>query len=405
MLAALVLTGCAGVRNAVPPDLLTKAHITGMPNIRSFAYTKEEGPVQKSLIESMKQEKEGEYSSNWQGVKYYPVLAISGGSANGAYGAGVLKGWSESGTRPKFKVVTGVSTGALTAPFAFLGSDYDKTVEDLYTTTSTKDVMAGKGPVRILIGDSLASNSPLARKISSMIKDDLLMKIAEEHKKGRRLFVGTMNLDAQRFVIWDMGAIASLNTPESKKLFERVLLASAAIPVAFPPVMFKVEADGKFYDEMHVDGGTGTQVFGLYGLTAGLRDIAKSQGLDPEKIKGSNYVIRNGFMSLRYQPVKDDLVSISSRAIDTLTDTQAVGDVYRLYTYAKKRGVDFNLAYIPEDFVPHNKEQFDKKEMNRLFERGYLDAKNGYKWHKEPPGLEVPEIAVSSRGAYTDDTK
>ena len=389
IISTFLVSGCAGIRHAVPKDLVAKAQIVGMPNIRSFANVHEgENAIQKSLLDSIKQEKDSDYPANWQGVKLYPILALSGGSANGAYGAGLLKGWSEEGSRPKFKVVTGVSTGSLIAPFAFLGTGYDSTLENLYTSISTKDVMTQKDPVSIILGDSLASNRPLARKIASMVTDDIFTKIAEEHKKGRRLFVGTVNLDAQRFVVWDMGAIASLGTPEAKKLFQKVLLASAAIPIAFPPVIFKVEAEGKLYDEMHVDGGTGAQVFALYGLTTGLGETVRSMGLDPAKYRSDTYIVRNGWMSSRYQPVKDDLQSISSRALDTLTDAQALGDAYRMYALAKERGVEYNLAYIPEDFIPQNKEQFDRKEMIRLFNRGYEDTRKGYQWHKEPPGFK-----------------
>ena len=404
--SVLFLMGCGTIRHAVPRDLIAKAEVTGMPNIRSFAYPGDkEGPLQKSLIESLKQERQSDYPADWQGVKMYPVLTLSGGSANGAYGAGLLKGWSEEGSRPKFKVVTGVSTGALIAPFAFLGTEYDGAIEKLYTSVSTKDIMTQKDPVSIILGDSLASNKPLARQIASMATDDVITKIAQEHKNGRRLFVGTVNLDAQRFVIWDMGAIASLGTPESKKLFKRVLLASAAIPIAFPPVIFEVEADGKLYNEMHVDGGTGAQVFGLFGLTMGLGDTVRAMGMDPSKFRSKTYIIRNGWMSSRYNPVKDDLQSISSRALDTLTDAQAVGDTYRLYTFAKERGVDFNLAYIPDDFIPQNKEQFDKNEMKRLFSRGYEDAKKGYQWHKEPPGLKRESNQTQNKDNSAADTK
>ena len=383
-------SGCATVRHAVPHDLVTKAQIEGMSDIRSFA-GEENSVIEKSLIESVKEEKPDDYPVDKDGVKTYPILALSGGAANGAYGAGFLKGWSENGSRPKFKVVTGVSTGALIAVLAFLGPEYDEALEKLYTTMSTKDVMTGKGPIRILLGDSLASDRPFVRQITLLMTDDLVKRIADEHKKGRRLFVGTAYLDAQKFVVWDMGAIASYGTPESKKLFRKVLLASASIPVTFPPVIFKVNANGNVYDEMHVDGGTITQVFALYGLTSGLSGAARAAGLiniDMSKYKSKTYIIRNGWMSSRYQPTKDDLLSISSRAFDTLIDAQAGGDTYRLYTFAKEKGADFNLAYIPNDLIPQNKELFDTKEMKRIFARGYKDAKEGYQWCKEPPGLK-----------------
>ncbi|MDD5136981.1 MAG: patatin-like phospholipase family protein, partial [Candidatus Omnitrophica bacterium] len=321
------------------------------------------------------------------GVKVYPILAISGGGANGAYGAGLLKGWSEEGSRPVFKVITGVSTGAIIAPFAFLGKEYDDELEKVYTTMSTKDVMTNKLPFMILFGDSLASNAPLARTIAKMTDKKILEKIAAQHKRGRRLFVGTANLDAERFVIWDMGAIACRGDVE---LFRKIILTSAAIPMVFPPAIFHVEAGGKAYDEMHADGGTLTQVFVTYKLLDGMGGIAKTLGIDPSKIRGKLYIIRNGYMSPVYSKVKDDLASLAQRSFDMLIDSQGVGDIYRIYTFTKEKGNDYNLAFIPADFKQHNEEMFDPKEMRRLFNRGYEDAVGGYKWHKVPPGMDGP---------------
>jgi hypothetical protein len=371
----------------VPPALTEKAIIPGMPEIRGYAFM-EDSPIQISLLESLKQEGKDDYPVSADGVKTYPILAISGGSANGAYGAGLLKGWSKAGTRPVFKVVTGVSTGAITAPLAFLGSEYDNLVEEIYTTVSTKDVMRPKMPFAVIFSDSLASNKPLEKYIRMIATPEILKKIAEEHLRGRRLYVGTVNLDAQKFVVWDMGAIAIRG---DEKLFEDVIIASSSIPIAFPPVYFHVEADGKKYDEMHVDGGTMTQVFGLFGISRYLGPAVKKAGFDPTKIKGKTYVIRNGYVSSRNQSVKDTLSAIASRSIDTMVDSQAIGDIYRMFAHARMRGADYNLAYIPADLVPENKEMFDKHEMRRLFARGYDDALKGYDWQKAPPGWSEDE--------------
>jgi len=344
--------------------------------------------LQESLVASIKDERPGDFTVGPDGVKIYPVLAISGGGANGAYGAGLVKGWSEEGSRPIFKVITGVSTGAIIAPFVFLGKDYDDDLEKCYTTMSTKDVVGLKPPFTMLLGDSLVSNAPLARTIARVANEKVLKEIAEQHRHGRRLFVGTANLDAQKFVTWDMGAIACRGDIE---LFRKVILASAAIPVIFPPSVFYVEADGKKYDEMHADGGTITQVFSLYGLLDGMQDAAKKMGIDPSKIRGKLYIIRNGYMSSRYKNVKDSLPALAERSFDMIIDSQGVGDVYRIYVCTKQKGTDYNLAYIPADFDPDSKEMFDPAAMTRLFKRGYDDARNGYKWHKEPPGLDVPK--------------
>lgn len=384
VLISTVVSGCATVRHNVPPDLVCKAQISDMPEARVIM-GESHTMLQENLILSVKQERPEDFPVGPDGVKTYPVLAISGGGANGAYGAGLLKGWTKEGSRPKFKVITGVSTGALIAVFAFLGEEYDSEIERYYTTMSTKDVMSPKGLFMILFGDSLASNKPLAKVIASIVDKDFLAKIASEHERGRRLFVGTTNLDAQRFVIWDMGAIALRGDVE---LFRKIILASAAIPIVFPPSIFHVEADGNAYDEVHVDGGTLTQVFTIYKLLEGMRGAAKSLNIDPSKVKAKLYIIRNGYMYPTYRKVEDTLPSLAERSFDAIIDSQGVGDAYRIYVFMKERGNDYNLAFIPTDFKNNSKEMFDPVDMKRLFDRGYNDAVNGYKWHKAPPGAE-----------------
>ncbi|MCX5711706.1 MAG: patatin-like phospholipase family protein, partial [Candidatus Omnitrophica bacterium] len=326
------------------------------------------------------------------GIKIYPVLAVSGGGANGAYGAGLLKGWSKEGSRPPFKIITGVSSGSIIALYTFLGKDYDDQLEKFFTTMSTKDVMRQNNFFVILFGDSLMSSAPMAKKISSIVDGKLMAKVAEEHKRGRRLFVGTVNLDAQEFVVWDMGALACKGGSDSLKMFRKILLASCSLPMTFSPVHFKVsDATGELYDEMHVDGGTIRGVFYIDRLTKNMEGAAKAFGIDPSKYRPQIYILSNSYMSPIRQQVKDDLVGISIRSLDTVVAAANNGDIYRLYATAKRRGLDFNLAYIPSDFKPNPKELFDKKEMKRLFERGYNDAVNGYKWHKTPPGYAAED--------------
>ena len=377
-------SGCATLRHQVPPDLVEKVQIGNMAEIRTMT-GESNTMLQKNLLKSVKEESPEDFPAGRDGIKVYSILAISGGGANGAYGAGLLKGWSKEGSRPVFKVVTGVSTGALIAPFAFLGADYDDELEKCYTTMATKNVMSNRLPLTILFSDSLASNKPLARTIANIATEEILKKIALQHKRGRRLFVGTANLDSQRFVVWDMGAIACRG---NIKLFRKVILASAAIPIIFPPEVFHVQADGKTYDELHADGGTMTQVFATYMLLNGMRSAAETLNIDPSKVKSRLYVIRNGYMSSNYKKVEDSLSSLAERSFDTIIDAQGLGDTYRLYAFMKKRGNDYNLAFIPPDFKQENTEMFDPKDMRRLFDRGYKDAVTGYKWHKAPPGLE-----------------
>lgn len=389
--ASLVCSGCATLRHPVPKDLIANATDSGMLEIRTIIGMP--NPVlQESLIKSILTESSKNFTVSPDGTRVYPILAISGGGANGAYGAGLLKGWSAQGTRPVFKAVTGVSTGAIIAPLVFLGKEYDDEIEKLYTTISTKDIMKMKGPIRALFGDSLASNRPLEKRLEELIDEDFLEKTAKEHRNGRRLFVGTTYLDARRFVVWDMGAIACRG---DVKLFRKIILASTAIPLIFPPVYIRVEADGKVYDEMHVDGGTITQTFTLYKVLDNAQKVAeehginfKDYGIDPSKIKSKYYIIRNGYMTPGYKEVNSDLASIANQSLDTMIDNLGIGDTYRIYAYMQNRGNDYNLAFIPEDLRPVQKEQFDMHLMKELFNRGYQDAVNGYKWHKAPPGME-----------------
>jgi len=375
---ACFLSGCGTVRHAVPANLETAAIIPGMREVRAFGDTPDKAFI-KDLNESFKQESPNEYRKGATTV--YPLLLISGGGANGAYGAGLLNGWSESGTRPRFKAVTGISTGALIAPYAFLGSDYDGQIKELYTTMSTKNVASKKGPLAPLISDSLESTRPLARLIKKHFTRDILKKIAEEHNNGRRLYVGTTNLDAQRLCVWNMGKIAQVGDDEAVKLFHKVLLASSAIPIAFPPVFFEVEADGKKYDEMHVDGGTVTQVFSLYGIFQGTHRNKKVE----------TYLIWNGFVSPRRESVKDSLSSIANRSMDTLANYQGLGDIFRLYVLSGEREHDFHLAYIPADFKSKSTQMFDPVEMTKLFDLGYEKAMAGTAWQKKPPLFEIFE--------------
>ncbi|MCX5714484.1 MAG: patatin-like phospholipase family protein [Candidatus Omnitrophica bacterium] len=393
LLAVLSIQGCATLRprKAVPMDFTGKVTIDGMPDIRTDLDDPDPVVMQKSLIDSFRQEG----LVNLLGIKIYPVLAVSGAGANGAYGAGLLKGWSKEGSRPIFKIITGVSSGSIIALYAFLGKDYDDELERFFTMTSTKDVMRQKNIFSILFGDSLMDTAPLAKMISAIVNGKLLARVAEEHKRGRRLFVGTVNLDAQEFVVWDMGAIACKGGSDSLKLFRKIIMASTALPMTFPPVHFKViSATGELYDEMHVDGATMRGVFYIDRLTKNMEGAAKAFGIDPSRYRPQIYILSNSYMAPTRQQVEDSLVAISMRSLDTVVSATSNGDTYRLYAFAKKRGLDFNLAYIPDDFKPHPKDFFDTNEMRRMFKRGYDDAVNGYKWHKTPPGYAAEDEAA-----------
>ena len=320
-------------------------------------------------------------------------LAISGGGDNGAYGAGFLNGWTASGTRPQFKVVTGVSTGALIAPFAFLGPKYDFVLERVYTQTSQKDIFKKRGLVKGIFGDAMADTRPLASVIASYVNQQLLDEIAAEYAKGRVLLVGTANLDSLEPVIWNMTAIAASKDPGSIPLFRSILLASASIPGAFPPVLIDVNVEGTRYQEMHVDGGTMAQLF-FYPPSVNLAQV----GADMQR-KRTLYIIRNARLDADWASVERRTLSIATRAIASLTRTQGVGDLYRIYTTTNRDGIDFNLTYIPPTFnTPHN-EEFDTNYMRELFATGRQLAQAGYQWHKSPPGFENMRTTLEQSSA------
>ncbi|MFA5117010.1 MAG: patatin-like phospholipase family protein [Candidatus Omnitrophota bacterium] len=390
MAAIFFICGCASApRHAIPRDSLGSARVYGMHDIRAVSGIPSDS-IKNDFAKLLEREKkEGGFFFNSAGKQVFYMLAISGGGDKGAYGAGLLKGWSQSGTRPDFKIVTGISTGAIIAPLAFLGSKYDNELEEFYTKYSTKDIMRTPFPlIRFFFSNSVARTDPLERLIERYFDAEMLRQIAVEHNKGRRLYVGTTNLDAQRLVIWDMGKIASIGDDKSMKLFHKIILASASLPVAFPPVYLDVEAGGEIYDEMHVDGGITRQVFFLYDVLQGFDKAVKEKTPDVSRIKYAIYVIRNGYVDPIYKQVPDKLFAIAERAVDTAINAQGVGNLYELYIFTKNNGGDFNLAYIPATYISQAKEFFDPVEMKKLFLLGFEEASQGYKWKKLPPGLE-----------------
>jgi predicted patatin/cPLA2 family phospholipase len=381
-LLPVVLAACAAeVRNPAPLAIADTAMVLGSTPVRYWG--DRALPNTNELVrEKWAQTKAARPELLKKGSRpQISFLAISGGGSDGAFGAGLLVGWSASGKRPEFDIVTGVSTGALAAPFAFLGPKHDRSLKAVYTEYSTRDLLR-KHPLRGLVGgQSLASNKPLAGVIAAYVDRAFLDEIAREHARGRRLLIGTTNLDAQRPVIWDMGQIALSMDPRAVELFRNVLLASAAIPGLFPPVYVQVNADGKVYQEMHVDGGTTNQVFLL-------PNQMKAAGIDAKlriRPRRRVYIIRNGRVGPEFEIVKASTLSIAGRSISTLIKTQGVGDLYQIYDLTRRNGIDYNLAYIPGEFSNSSSEPFDKAYMSKLYNLGYELGRKGYVWRKKPP--------------------
>ena len=380
---ALITTGCTNLpeRNPLPENLSDTAEIPGIPGARYWADTPP--PEVDDWYKLTKEELKTRYPAVYGQAHNY--LAISGGGQRGAFGAGLLCGWTETGERPQFTVVTGVSTGALIAPFAFLGPEYDHVIKAIYTGYSTKDIAEERSLLKTLLGDAAADTWPLQQKIAQYVDEDVMAAIAAEYAKGRVLDLVTTNLDAARPVVWNIGRIATDGSPEALKLIRDIMLASASIPAAFPPVMFEVEANGQRYDELHVDGGA-TSVMYLYPL-----------GLDWEKLterlevkgKPKVYIVRNGRWRKQWKSVDRSTIPIAMRTIDSLMGSAVLGDAYRIYLATQRDGIQYNLAYMPESFKEESSEAFDQAYMTSLFNLGRQMALDGYQWSNVPPGYGV----------------
>ncbi|TNF98669.1 MAG: patatin [Gammaproteobacteria bacterium] len=381
-IVALLLVGCSSAppRNAAPDSVDKDVTIAGIPDAR-FWGDRKPARADERILNRTRDEVRSQFPAMFGNPHNY--LALSGGGSDGAFGAGLLIGWTEAGDRPEFQIVTGISTGALIAPWAFLGPGYDQTLKELYTTTSTKDILRSRWLPSALFGEAAADSTPLLNKIREYVEDDVIKAIAAEHKKGRRLFIGTTTIDHMRPMIWDIGAIASSGRPEAKDLVHRVMLASASIPGAFPPVKINVEANGVQYDELHVDGGTTNQVF-VYPPALDWRkylEILEVPG------KANIYVIRNSKLTPRRKVIEQKLLPIARQSISSLIRTQGIGDLNLIFVQSHRDDHNFNLAYIPSDFMEESREHFDKAYMNKLFELGYSLSKDGYQWSKKPPDL------------------
>lgn len=386
LLILAFLSACAHVpeRNPLPEDGVEEATVLGIPRVRMWG---DEPPSwTHEWLELSKRELKERYSGVYG--KPHSYLAISGGGENGAFAAGLLLGWTKAGNRPEFSVVTGVSAGALVAPFAFLGPEYDDVLHEVAVKLEAKDVYRERRLVRALRTDAMATTEPLQALIAKHVDDELVEKIAAEFRKGRGLNIGTANLDSMRPVIWRLGAIADSGHPEALTLIRKILLASASIPGAFTPVIIPVEYDGEVYDELHVDGGAASQVF-LYPIGLDL-DLVHERLAVPGPARV--FIIRNSRIEPTYQQVNNKLFPIAGRSISSLVRTQGIGDLYRIFLEACRDGLDFNLAYIPSDFAETPEGEFDTNYMRKLFDVAYSRAEAGYPWDKMPPELKAAPI-------------
>ena len=385
-LVLLALSGCASyLRLEAPPPAETETiAVLGVPNARFWLDASSESLLQEGLLMAGR---EARAARPAQTLGPQNFLALSGGGDNGAFGAGMMLGWTAAGTRPSFGVVTGISAGALIAPFAFLGADYDPQLRDVFTGQQARDILVvprqALAAFALFFGEALADTSPLRRLIARHADEAMLAAIAAEYGKGRLLLIGTTNLDLQRPVVWNIGAIAASGHPDALGLFRRILLASASIPGAFPPVLVDVEHEGRVFQEMHVDGGAAMQVF-LYPPSLVLGEAARQRGLVRQR---NAYVIRNGRVDVEAGSTVRGVLSITRRAATTLLHFGGIGDISRIYLTALRDGVAFRVAYIGRDFQHPRSEPFDPGFVQALFDYGFERGRRGDGWRSEPAAV------------------
>ncbi len=365
--------------SALPESMVETAIVPGYEHVRTW------GDIYTPSFESLLIEKNRQVLAAAEsgvaphGRDVANFLALSGGGDKGAFAAGVLAGWGERGDRPCFEVVTGVSAGALAAPFAFI--DRDLCLEEIYTEYGAGHLYKSRG-LRGFFSDALNDTSRLEGLIRHYVTDLFLDQIAEEHLKGRRLLVLTTNLDAQRQVIWSMSQIAASDRPDRRELFVKVLRASSALPGLFPPVHIDVVGpDGRTYDEMHVDGGVTAELVFIPPET----EVLKIEDLVFEKRRQRTlYVIQNGKLGPEYSPIDPRLMPIAARAVQTLVKYQVIDNLLALALTSKRNNSRFLFNAIPPTFTPRPRTLFDQDHARELFAAGREVGLSG-RWFTSPP--------------------
>lgn len=385
--AALLLPGCASYIRLDPPPAADTEEIPvlGIPNARFWLDADPAPLIREGELMAARERA----AKSGQPIGPQNFLALSGGGDNGAFGAGMMLGWTAAGTRPEFSMVTGISAGALIAPFAFLGPAYDPQLRDVFTGQRAQDILLlprqAMAVFSLFFGEAIADTSPLSRLIARHANEEMLAAIAAEYAKGRLLLIGTTNLDVQRPVVWNIGAIAASGHPDALGLFRRILLASASIPGAFPPVLVEVQHQGRLFQEMHVDGGATMQVF-LYPPTVNLRGEEGGRWVPRPR---TAYIIRNGRVDVEASRTPRGILSITRRSAATLLHFSGLGDISRIHLTTQRDGVGFRVAYIGREFDHPRREPFDPAFMRALFDYGFERGRLGDAWRSEPSAVGV----------------
>jgi hypothetical protein len=383
-LPATMLAGCVSRPEwpPIPADQVDAAQVPGFPRVRQFGDTP--GHDGADLWGTGPNASFGAQDAI-AGSGPLTVLAISGGGSNGAFAAGVLEGWTEAGTRPEFHIVTGVSAGALAAPFALLGPRFDARLRSLFTGLTSASIVKPRPRLLAIFQDAMASASPLRELIEQNFDLELMQAVAHEHRRGRRLFVGTTHVYAGRLVIWDVGAIAASGHADALALIRHVLLASASIPIMLPPVYVEVEAGGRRFHEMHVDGSMTSQIF----VSAPGLEWAQAMRAHRHEGPPRFYAIRNGRATSEYMVMAPELAALGEHALHLLAQSQGVADLYVIYVQAMRAGAEYRAAWIGDDFAAPWEQWYDPRYVQALFDYGKARAAKGDAWRSLPPGIEA----------------
>lgn len=387
LLAPLLLGACTTViaRAPVPGDQIDAARPYGIdgPIYRVWGDRISQGDLDEIIAQraSVLRNTHPESIARGEAIDQ-TILALSGGGPDGAYGAGILKAWTERGDRPVFDVVTGISTGSIIALFAFLGPDYDAVLEEIYTTYTTDQLLQPTVFTGLTGGSALTDATGYRALIERYVDDAVVDALAAASAEGRTLLIGTTNMDASRPVVWSASGIAATGHPMAKTLIHDIIQASSAIPAAFPPVLIPVATpEGETYDEMHVDGGASQQVM-FFSPQLPMRLIDERLGLEVER---RMYIVINNKLVKTYDPVSPRVMDIAGRAVSSLISGSGTGDVYKIFAIAERDDIDLSITWIPDSFDVEAEEAFDPVYMRALFELGYKRGREADLWAADPP--------------------
>lgn len=378
-----LLSACALPRRSASPSLFGAASPAGFPSdIRYYAadWHALDRRVSRALQRVRSASPDGRIN----------VLALSGGGAVGAFGAGALIGLSRRGERPDFQIVTGVSTGALIAPFAFLGSGWDAQLADAFSGERARSLLHQHW-LRRLLSPGAYEAAPLAELVDHYVTFRLLHAVARESARGRLLEVATTDVDKEETVIWDMGAIASPGDESARELFRDVLVASASVPGVFPPVILHVREGGVTHDEMHVDGATSVPFIAapesLFFSSLRLADLRG----------GKIYILVNGQLASEPSTTPFRTISVLSRSFATALRHMSRMQLASTAEFARAHGMELEFTAIPMDYPQVSALDFRQAAMGSLFGYGSECAEQGRLWTTVDEAISRANEAMSRR--------